>query len=247
MDESVAAPETWQRRKGNGRLGRTFRETVGRLWDGRWRLRGYLPFTNWNLVWRHLDKQAETVLDIGCGKGRPMRFLNRGGGFLAVGVDSFEPYLEQCQREGSHGALVLGDATSLPFREKSFDTVLCLQVFEHFEKETAGLLLNQMERLARKQVIVTTDVGEFVQSKAIDGNPMQVHKYVWSVDELQALGFRVLGTGLRGHAGETGVLYRLPAPLRWLLGTMLGLVAGPVVYHHPRYAATALCIKDARR
>jgi len=34
------------------------------------RLRGYIPFTNWWLVWRKLDKGAKSILDLGCGKGK---------------------------------------------------------------------------------------------------------------------------------------------------------------------------------
>ena len=112
-----------------------------RLWMGRWKLRGYIPFTNWNLVWRHLEKKAESILDVGCGTGKPMRFLNRHGRFVTVGIDGFEPSLEQCRRDGSHDTLVLGDIRPLPFNEKSFDIVLCLQALEHLEKKDGELLL----------------------------------------------------------------------------------------------------------
>ena len=223
-------------------------EAIRKLWIGRWRLRGYVPFTNWNIVWRNLDKKAKSILDIGCGKGRPMRFINRHGCFFTVGVDGFEPYLDQCQRENSHSAFVLGDARALPFKEKSFDIVLCLQVLEHFDREEGSLLLNQMDRITKRQVLVTTDVGKCVQSQAIDGNPLQVHKYVWSINELKELDYKVFGIGgLLGWGGETGISRLLPTPFRWFINTVLQLLAGPILYFFPRYAGSALCVKNVSR
>ncbi len=216
-----------------------------KLWMGRWRLRGYIPFTNWNLVWRHLDKKAANILDVGCGTGKPMRFLNRHGRFITTGFDGFEPSLEQCRRDNSHNTLVLGNIKSFPFGDKSFDIILCLQVLEHFEKEEGKLLLEQMEQIARKQVIVTTDVGKFVQSQGSTGNPLQEHKYVWSIKELRESGYKVFGIGpFLGWGGETGISRLVPAPFRWFTSTLLQLVVGPVVYFFPRRAASALCVKD---
>jgi 2-polyprenyl-3-methyl-5-hydroxy-6-metoxy-1,4-benzoquinol methylase len=31
-------------------------------------VRSWLPFTALNTVWRHLDRRAKAVLDVGCGK-----------------------------------------------------------------------------------------------------------------------------------------------------------------------------------
>ena len=90
--------------------------------------------------------------------------------FFIVGIDRFEPYLKQCQREGSYSAGVLGDARSSPFKEKSFDIVLCLQILEYLEKEEGKLLLAQMETVAKRQVLVTTDVGEYAQGQATNAN-----------------------------------------------------------------------------
>lgn len=203
---------------------------------GRWRLRGYVPFTNWFLVWKHLDKTGESILDLGCGKGNPMRFLNRHHRFYSVGLDGFEPCIRQCQSIGSHDALVPGDMRLLPFKNKSFDVVVCLQTLEHFSREEGKKLLKDMESIARKQVILTTDVGEYVQIHTLDNNPLQEHKYVWSVAELGDLDFKIFGIGLSKWGGETGLSRLLPPPLRWLFGTSLQLLVGPVVYFLPTYA-----------
>ncbi len=229
------------------RLYRFCDKAVRDVWMERWKLRGHVPFTNWNLVQKHMDGTAKTILDVGCGNGSPMRFLNRHGCFSTVGIDGFGLSLKQCKRVNSHSALVLGDVRSLPFRENSFDIVLCLQVLEHFDREGNQLLLAQIERIAKRRVIVTTDIGEHVQGPTTDGNLLQTHKYIWSVNELKQSGFRVFGMGLSGWGGETGVSRLLPTPLRWLFSTLLQLMVGPVMYFFPRYAGAALCVKDIEK
>ena len=46
------------------------------------KLRPYIPFSALNTVWRKLDKSSRTILDVGCGKGEPMAFINRQGRHL---------------------------------------------------------------------------------------------------------------------------------------------------------------------
>jgi len=53
----------------------------------------------------------------------------------------------------------LCDVRKLPFKQKSFDTVLCMEVIEHLEKEEAIRLIEDMEKIARKKIIITTPVG----------------------------------------------------------------------------------------
>jgi len=125
--------------------------------------RPYVLFTELNTVWRCMDKDAKSILDIGCGEGKPMKFINRHRQFHVTGVDAFEPALDKCRSTGVYNELILGDIQRLHFREYSFDVVICLALIEHLEKEEAEELLGRMEAIARRQVIVTTPVGEYKQ------------------------------------------------------------------------------------
>lgn len=209
------------------------------------RLRGYLPFSNWWILWRKLDKSAKSILDLGCGTGNPMTFINRNHDFICTGVDGFQTYLKKSQSTGRYHTLILGDARNLPFGTNEFDIVMALQVLEHLDREDGEKLVANMERMASKQVIISTDVGEHVQG-AIDGNNLQVHRYIWSVGELESLGFDVYGLSPRGYDGETGYGRRIPQPLRWAISIVLQLLAGPIVYHHPKYAGAVVCIKNLK-
>ncbi|MDD5037926.1 MAG: methyltransferase domain-containing protein [Dehalococcoidales bacterium] len=203
--------------------------------------RSRIPFTALNTVGRLIDKEARTVLDVGCGKGEPMMAINRHQHYLTVGIDVFEPYLRECRRQGIHHQYLLGDIRKLPFRDKSFDVVLCMEVLEHLERADGEKLLRDMERTARKQVLLTTPVGKY-QQESFEGNPHQEHKYIWSPDEMQALGYKVTGIGWRNLGGKAGIQSPLPRPLRGLVN-VIWVLAGPIVYFYPRLAGDMVCTK----
>ena len=171
--------------------------------------RPWMPFTALNTAYRTIDKETKTMLDVGCGPGRPMRFINRRRQFYAVGADLFEQYLKECKRQGTHNEYVLCDVRKLPFKNKSFDTVLCMEVLEHLDKEEGERLLLAMEGLARRQVILSTPVGKYEQ-KPYDGNPHQQHKYIWRPAEMKGLGYKVRALGIRSIGGREGLIARLP-------------------------------------
>lgn len=206
--------------------------------------RPYVPFTELNTVWRCLDKDAKTILDIGCGKGQPMQFINRHKEFCVTGVDAFEPSLKECEQTGVYGDLILGDVLGLFFGKKSFDVVICLALIEHLEKEEGEKLLRKMEGIARKQVIISTPVGEYEQGP-LEGNPHQQHKYCWEPHELKEKGYKVRGVGIRGVMGEGALFSRLSKVIgafRWVPW----LLAGPLVYYLPKLAGTQICWKHVK-
>jgi SAM-dependent methyltransferase len=68
--------------------------------------------------------QGCPVLDLGCGVGRHVGFLNEAG-HLSVGLDLSARLLLEARRVlGSSGRLVRGDMRRLPFRKESFGAVV---------------------------------------------------------------------------------------------------------------------------
>jgi ubiquinone/menaquinone biosynthesis C-methylase UbiE len=93
-----------------------------------------------------LKKQAnllpnEIVLDVGCGKGDWLNFLELTN-LYRVGVDISSVALRYARRKGISANIdyVLADAENLPFRESSFDKVFCLGSLEHFANPQKGVL-----------------------------------------------------------------------------------------------------------
>ena len=189
-------------------------------------LRPYAPFTSLNVVWRSLDKGGQSILDVGCGKGATITAINKSGKFKATGLDIFEPSLKEAMRRKVYQNLVMGEVEHLPFKDKSFDIVICMEVLEHLEKGDGERLLIELERVTRRQVLLTTPVGKYEQH-ASEGNIHWEHKYIWSPSELKAKGYSVKGTGLRGIGGEGGWgsrIHPLLKPVEYLVygvGTMV--------------------------
>lgn len=202
----------------------------------------YIPFTTWNTVWRSLDKQGQSILDLGCGGGAPLRFINRHKQFYCVGVDIFQPWMNGAKRRERHNDYILCDIRKLPIKEKTFDIVLCIEVLEHLSKEDGQKLLADMERIARRQVIVTTPVGEFAHHPAADDNPYQEHKSSWRPVELGRYGYKVRGYGLPLAGGAHGLLGRLPEPFR-SIRRLIWVLASAISYFVPALAGWMVCIK----
>lgn len=214
------------------------------LKEWRWKIRGYIPYTNWWLVWRALDKTAFSIMDMGCGTGKPMQFINRHKRFWTVGIDAFGPSVEACRRGKTHDEVRQQDLRGLLEPPNSIDVVICLQTLEHFTREEGEILLRQMMSIASGQVIITTDIGEFTQGVTPDGNVHQEHKYLWGIDKLRDMGFKVYGIGLRGWGGEGGYSQKVPEPFRWIIGTGLQVLLGRIMYSHPQWANSVLCVRN---
>jgi 2-polyprenyl-3-methyl-5-hydroxy-6-metoxy-1,4-benzoquinol methylase len=96
------------------------------------------------------------VLDVGCGAGPALRFL-QARGQQAVGVDLVYYPLAAAQRLAPNAGLVQGDVgTSLSFADASFDLLLLSEIVEHLPDEQP--LLRECLRVLRPggRVVVTT-------------------------------------------------------------------------------------------
>lgn len=201
----------------------------------------YVPFTASNLVWRFLSNSNKSLLDVGCGPGRPGGIIKRHKGVFLVGVDIFSLYLQRCKENHTYDELIQCDARKLPFKKKSFDIVLCKEVIEHLDRQEGDELIRELEQIARRQVIITTPVGVYEQHE-YDNNPFQEHKSAREPSDLKRYGFTVMGVGIRGMHGEGGVQSCIPEPFRWLLD-ILYVLAGPLVYFFPKFASYMVCVK----
>ncbi len=97
---------------------------------------------------------GERILDVGCGRGAPLRYLSGqvGSAGRVVGVDrpaqAMRPLRETIDQDGLGNAdIVAGSAESLPFTDNSFDAVLCVNVLEAVP-DRAGAL-REMHRVLK--------------------------------------------------------------------------------------------------
>lgn len=187
-----------------------------------------------------VDGSCQSLLDIGCGEKSPIFRFSKSIA-LTTGVDSHLPSIERSREEGIHTDYVqmnLADIGSR-FAPRSFDCVVALDVIEHFEKEDGLRLLDAMERIAKKKVVVYTPNG-FVAQPPTPDNPHQLHRSGWTAAEMRARGYEVIGLGgwrpLRGA-------YAAPRVRPFWLTERLSLLTERFFESRPEKAFQILCTK----
>lgn len=140
-----------------------------------------------NWLQRYVEPQDE-VLDVGCGTMQITRKLKCKTIF---GVDAYKPYIDQLKTDGFANVFCGRIEKYLPdFRKKSFDVVLSIDSIEHLAKPAALKAIGQMERIARKRVIIFTTKGYIPQE--LEENPeFQKHRCGFMPAELTELGYNV--------------------------------------------------------
>lgn len=102
---------------------------------------------------RKLKKyQVKKVLDLGCGSGWLSIFMSKYG-FEIIGVDIAKPAVELgktwAQEDNVNVNFLVGDLLNLPFKEGSFDAVVCNSVLEHFRTDQAKTLLEKVHAILK--------------------------------------------------------------------------------------------------
>lgn len=99
-----------------------------------------------------------TVLDVGSGAGDLLRYARVQAtrwraSLTVVGLDIAPVMARAAQRSGA--LAICGDALRLPLADRSVDIVLCSQLLHHFPDEQARVLLRELDRVARHEVIIS--------------------------------------------------------------------------------------------
>jgi len=89
-------------------------------------------------------RPGERALDVACGPGIVMAALQRAG-LLAVGIDLTLAMLREAASRG--GCFVQGDTGRLPFRESTFDVVVCRNSLHHVSDPSGAI--REMARVLR--------------------------------------------------------------------------------------------------
>lgn len=194
-----------------------------------------------------LSKEIEDewrILDIGCGQSSPLKGVEKG--IYKVGLDIYKPYILKSLKLSIHDNYVLGDARALQFKSKSFDCVMATEVLEHLDKHDGEKMIKEMERVAKKKILMTTPNGFLPTYAGPDDNPEETHLCGYTAAELKKLGFKVYGLhGLKAlwkvDSGQAVIRFK-PRKVFARLAEITELL----VYHHPSLAFQFFLIKDMR-
>lgn len=93
------------------------------------------------------QRRAKKVLDVGCGPGWLVRYLNING-FQTVGCDSSTEAIKIAKKVNKVDVLQ-ASAISLPFGDGVFDAVLSVSMIEHLTKTEAKKFLTEANRVLK--------------------------------------------------------------------------------------------------
>ncbi|MHB9056553.1 MAG: class I SAM-dependent methyltransferase [Paludibacteraceae bacterium] len=133
--------------------------------------------------------EKETVLDVGFGLGYGLNILAIKASSVS-GVDIDPKVLEYCRntvigRNPRIARLDLYDGYSLPFPDKHFGLITCVDVLEHVEDYHR--FLDELLRVARKSVFISTPNRRSEYTNP-DGTPKNYwHLREWSYEELDGI------------------------------------------------------------
>jgi SAM-dependent methyltransferase len=97
---------------------------------------------------------VESLLDVGCGDGRITNLMAERAQRV-VGLDASAQALSYVKTE-----TVRSNVDELPFAERSFDLVTCIQVLEHLPRPVLRRTLSQLKRVARRYIMIGVPLDE---------------------------------------------------------------------------------------
>lgn len=154
-----------------------------------------------------IDSSSKSILDLACGQGKPMELIkSRIKIEKSIGVDLFEPYIKEAKQKKVHNEYIIKDIRKVSFPPKSFDIVLASHVIEHMPKKDAWRVLVNMEKWAKKQVIIATPIGKHYHGIE-DGNVLQLHVSSFTPKEFQERGYKIKKYGFKWLLGDNGLVH----------------------------------------
>ena len=196
-------------------------------------------FFYYKTLGEHL-RGCSSVLDVGCGSDSPLVRIKKF--FTSHGIDAHRPSILKSKDKKIHDNYTVGNINNLRshFKRKSFDAIIALDVIEHFPKEDSYKLIEEMEKIAKKKVILLTPNGFYPQD-GYDSNPYQIHKSGWSSRDLKQLGYKVYGLrGFKYLRGNYATIKYRP----WIFWGILAFISEPLLHFSPKLSYHLFAVKN---
>ncbi len=101
-----------------------------------------------------------SILDVGCGDGIMLNYLAEHGNHYQrmVGMDKSKSALKYLNTEK-----VIASIDDIPFPDRSFDLILCLEVLEHLKHNIYPKALLKLQRVAKKYILISVPNNENIK------------------------------------------------------------------------------------
>jgi len=182
-----------------------------------------------------VDRSSKSILDLGCGQGKVMAMISLLKKFdKTVGIDLYKPYIKQAQKLNLYDKCLIMDVRKVKFVPSSFDIVLASHVLEHVSKQDAWKLVNKMEKIAKREVIIATPIGKIYQPM-FDENILQEHKSYFYPKEFEKRGYKIIKYGVRWLLDEhsVGLVHKITNPYLRRILYLINFLITPIYYLIP--------------
>jgi SAM-dependent methyltransferase len=122
--------------------------------------------------------QGRVVLDVGCGDGYGARHLaNLAAEVEAVDVDAAAVERAHERYGAPNLAFRHASATSLPYRDRTFDLVVAFEVLEHLEQSAQREMLRECARVLKSDGILLLSTPDHARTQQFEApNPHHLHE-----------------------------------------------------------------------
>lgn len=140
------------------------------------------------------DKKIDSVIDVGCGIGNFLLELVCKKKFTTiVGVDFLKDTMRIAHEKKQYFGMVdfiQGNLLNMPFKEKSFDLTVCVNVLHHVHKEDVPRALDELTRITKNYLMVEIRNRNNVLESFYENIPLRrkyknLPQYTMSISELQ--------------------------------------------------------------
>lgn len=146
-----------------------------------------------NLLTVVKDLKTNSILDVGCGEGFTLsRLKEKGIGKKLKGLEYSKEAIELGRKTHPDIEIIQGSIYKLPYKNNSFDLVLCTEVLEHLDDPKKAL--KELARTSRKYLLLSVPnepyfmLANFLRGKNLSrwGNDIE-HIQHWTSREFERL------------------------------------------------------------
>lgn len=123
-------------------------------WNKEYKSKGKL-FSGYYSI-KHIEKHIkkdEPILEVGCGNGKTLIPLLKRG-YKIIGIDLSKNAIKNLKKElkklNMSAKLEVGNILNLPYKNNSFNAVICNYVLEHLLKQEREIAIKEIHRVLRK-------------------------------------------------------------------------------------------------
>lgn len=139
--------------------------------------------------WREFEeylqyiKNAQNILDLGCGNGRFYKFLEEKGIEASyTGIDNSEGLIKHARESNPEANFKMGDMLQIPSENSKYDSLVCIAAFHHLpNKELREKALQEIKRVTKQNGTIIISVWNLFQKR--------YKKFIWKARIKKLLSF----------------------------------------------------------